>query len=192
MTDTTSTPLPRRGNSRGGLGKYLRARGRRGYGRPAEFTQRLVLEDEMHDEEDEEFKAQQTQKYSKRQLANNADRYAEQEPELDSDGMSVRVWNFQLTLVTGEPIVEPEVDLSAFLEKQRLADDSVQADEDEEDDVDHNLDNFPTSTGQIASKKGKVEQIEWTQELEQLAKDKASAEANWGTRHFHCGHLLIS
>lgn len=95
MTDTTtSTPLPRRGKSRGGLGKYLRARGRRGYGRPAEFTQRLVLEDEMQDEEDEELKAEQTQKYSKRRLASNADRYVEQEPELDSDGMSVRVWNF--------------------------------------------------------------------------------------------------
>jgi hypothetical protein len=45
-----------RGKSRGGLGKYLRARGRGRAGghRPAEFVQRLVLEDEQEIELDEE------------------------------------------------------------------------------------------------------------------------------------------
>lgn len=51
----SSTSRGRR-KSRGGLGKYLRARGRGrgGGGRPAEFVQRLVLEDEEQVELDEE------------------------------------------------------------------------------------------------------------------------------------------
>lgn len=78
-----------RGKSRGGLGKYLRARGRgRGIGRPAEFGKRLVLEGEEGEEENEEEAAARQAKYSRRNLGTNADRYAEQEPELDSDGMS--------------------------------------------------------------------------------------------------------
>lgn len=77
-----------RGKSRGGLGKYLRARGRgRGGGRPAEFHQRVLLEGEgPADEEDEEEVAERARKFSRRQLGSNADRYAEEEPELDSDG----------------------------------------------------------------------------------------------------------
>ncbi len=76
-----------RGKSRGGLGKYLRARGRgRGYGRPAEFHQRLVLEGEAPVEEDDEERAQRERKFSRRHLGTNADRYAEPDPELDSDG----------------------------------------------------------------------------------------------------------
>jgi hypothetical protein len=76
--------------SRGGLGKYLRARGRRGLGRPAEFGKRLVLEDEETAEgEDAETEAAEiAQKYSKRRLETNVDRYTEPEPELDSDGES--------------------------------------------------------------------------------------------------------
>lgn len=78
-----------RGKSRGGLGKYLRARGRsRGRGRPAEFGQRLVLEEEELveiDPDSEEAKEFQ-KRYSKRQLGSNADRYVEPEPELNSNG----------------------------------------------------------------------------------------------------------
>ena len=78
-----------RGKSRGGLGKYLRARGRgRGRGRPAEFGKRLVLEDEQEVELDEEETKELEKKYARRQLGTNADRYAEPEPELDSDGTS--------------------------------------------------------------------------------------------------------
>ena len=36
-----------RGRSRGGLGKYLRACGRGGRGRPAEFNKRLLLQVEL-------------------------------------------------------------------------------------------------------------------------------------------------
>jgi len=76
-----------RGRSRGGLGKYLRARGRgRGQGRPAIFNERLLLEGEGVEEEDEEEAAARAARYSRRQLGTNADRYAEPEPELDSDG----------------------------------------------------------------------------------------------------------
>ncbi|KAF9029460.1 hypothetical protein BDZ89DRAFT_1101524 [Hymenopellis radicata] len=87
-----ATIAPRgRGKSRGGLGKYLRARGRgRGSGRPAEFHERLLLLDG-------------DQKYSRRKLGTNTDRYKEEELELDSDG---------------EPILPPEIDLSSFLERQ--------------------------------------------------------------------------
>lgn len=77
-----------RGKSRGGLGKYLRARGRGRGGRPAEFHQRLVLEGEQAvdlDPDSEEAKELQ-QKYSRRHIGSNADRYQELEPELDSDG----------------------------------------------------------------------------------------------------------
>ncbi|OJA16657.1 hypothetical protein AZE42_10358 [Rhizopogon vesiculosus] len=47
---STSEPIRTRGGgpgkSRGGLGKYLRARGRGRGGRTAEFHKRLVLEDD--------------------------------------------------------------------------------------------------------------------------------------------------
>lgn len=76
-----------RGKSRGGLGKYLRARGRgRGGGRPAEFRERLLLDGERTEELDEEEAQELQQRYSRRQLGTNADRYVEDEPELDSDG----------------------------------------------------------------------------------------------------------
>lgn len=89
-----STPRGRgRGKSRGGLGKYLRARGRgRGLGRPAEFGKRLLLEGEglsRDADEDEEAAEEQARKFSRRQLGTNADRYAELEPELNSDGNSL-------------------------------------------------------------------------------------------------------
>ncbi|KAJ3752263.1 hypothetical protein EV360DRAFT_55528 [Lentinula raphanica] len=153
-----------RGKSRGGLGKYLRARGRgRGFGRPAEFSKRLLLEGEEDVEEDEEEAAEHQAKYSRRHLGTNADRYKEPEPELDSDG---------------EPIVEPEVDLSAFLEKQKLSSDPSEALQpaENEDDVDHSLDNL-TTTKKAANLKGKTQQIEWDDSLEDLLREKAAAEA---------------
>ncbi|PBK87712.1 hypothetical protein ARMGADRAFT_452471 [Armillaria gallica] len=159
-----------RGKSRGGLGKYLRARGRgRGYGRAAEFHQRLVLEGEAPVEEDDEERAEKERKFSRRDLGTNADRYAEPEPELDSDG---------------EPIVEPEVDLSSFLGRQRLSDNpasSLQATlPDDDDDVDHSLAHI-SSRGigaEAPSWKGKVEQIAWDDELDELSREKAIADAN--------------
>jgi len=81
-----------RGTSRGGLGKYLRASGRgRGRGRPAEFNQRLLLNGEakpdLTEEEAAEASKELREKYGRRRLGTNADRYKEEEVELDSDGM---------------------------------------------------------------------------------------------------------
>ncbi|KAJ3866076.1 hypothetical protein EV359DRAFT_37442 [Lentinula novae-zelandiae] len=154
-----------RGKSRGGLGKYLRARGRgRGIGRPAEFGKRLVLEGEEGEEENEEEAAARQAKYSRRNLGTNADRYAEQEPELDSDG---------------EPIVEPEIDLSVFLEKQLRLTDAHGPERHlppgDDDDVDHSLDNLTSS--KTPNLKGKTQQIEWDDSLEDLLHEKAAAEA---------------
>lgn len=81
----TTTTARGRGRGRGGLGKYLRARGRRGGGRPAEFGKRLRLEDEESDDDDDENDEQHVDdKYAKRQLVTNADRY--EEPEVDPHG----------------------------------------------------------------------------------------------------------
>jgi hypothetical protein len=88
-----SVPRPMRGRgrgkSRGGLGKYLRASGRGGRGRPAEFNTRLVLEGErkpeLTEEEEADLAREIREKYSRRQLGANEDRYKE-EVELDSDG----------------------------------------------------------------------------------------------------------
>ncbi|KAJ7829878.1 hypothetical protein B0H14DRAFT_2366242 [Mycena olivaceomarginata] len=180
MSDSSPAPTTRgrgRGKSRGGLGKYLRARGRgHGRGRPAEFGNRILLEGEGPPDEDDEEAAERAaelaQKFSRRQLGTNADRYAEPEPVLDSDG---------------EPEVEPEVDLSSFLERQRISDapgpsvlqpttDSIADD----DDVDYSLAHI-SSTGvkPVVSRKGKVEQIEWDDELDELEREKLSAEAIW-------------
>ncbi|KAI0696375.1 hypothetical protein C8T65DRAFT_663737 [Cerioporus squamosus] len=156
-----------RGKSRGGLGKYLRARGRgRGRGRPAEWGKRLVLEGEEEAEMDEEEREEFERKYARRQLGSNADRYVEPEPELGSDG---------------EEVVEPEVDISALLERQRLSTGpsvvSPASDEDEED-VDQSLAHIGSGgRGLAQSKKGRVQQIEWDADLEELSREKAAAEA---------------
>ncbi|KIK92285.1 hypothetical protein PAXRUDRAFT_830096 [Paxillus rubicundulus Ve08.2h10] len=180
MTDS-STPAPQdssqprgrgrgRGKSRGGLGKYLRARGRgHSFGRPAEFSKRLVLEGEEGEEMDSEEAEEMRLKYARRQLGSNADRYAEQGPQLDSDG---------------EEIKEPEIDLSAFLEKQRLSDSgpvlsSTLETQDDDDEIDHSLAHI-TSRQQLSSqsKKGRIQTIEWDETLEQMSREKAVAEAN--------------
>ncbi|KAI0318190.1 hypothetical protein OF83DRAFT_1057292 [Amylostereum chailletii] len=161
-----------RGRSRGGLGKYLRARGRgRGGGRPAEFRERLVLEGERTEELEEEEARELEAKFSRRQLGTNADRYVEPEPELDSDG---------------EEVVEPEVDLSKFLERQRseaLPDPiapSHEGTDDDDDDVDHSLAHITSKkTPGASSMKGKIKQIEWDASFEEMSREKAEAEARW-------------
>ncbi|KAJ6546653.1 hypothetical protein DFH09DRAFT_1367193 [Mycena vulgaris] len=181
MSESSSSSPPStsrgrgRGKSRGGLGKYLRARGRgRGLGRPAEFGKRLVLDGEEPTPEDDEAAAEAAaelaQRFSRRQLGTNADRYAEPEPVLDSDG---------------EPEVEPEVDLAAFLERQRLSDAAgpsvLPAREAlDDDDVDHSLAHISSGGAPpVSSRKGKVEEIAWDAELDALERDKAAAEAIW-------------
>jgi hypothetical protein len=88
----------------------------------------------------------------------------------------------------GEPIVEPEVDLSTFLERQRLSDEkhstlksrSMNQIEDD-DDVDHALDHLTSTKQHGEQRKGKVEILQWDDALESMARDKKAAEANWGS-----------
>ena len=91
----------------------------------------------------------------------------------------------------GEPIVEPEVDLSNFLERQRLADDTdlptipgASKDNKDDEDVDTTLthiSSYPSHLNpQATSKKGKLEQIIWDEEIDRMNRDKKAAEATWG------------
>jgi hypothetical protein len=91
----------------------------------------------------------------------------------------------------GEPIVEPEVDLSNFLERQRLADDTVlptipgaSKDNKDDEDVDKTLadiSSYPSRfNSQATSKKGKIEQIIWDEEIDRMNRDRKAAEATWG------------
>ena len=98
---------------------------------------------------------------------------------------------FELTFVwAGEPIVEPEVDLSAFLEKQRISEDVgpslriAEAMDYDNDDVDTSLVHVTSksigNSAQAASRKGKVEQVVWDEELDTLSREKKAAEATRG------------
>lgn len=84
------------------------------------------------------------------------------------------------------------MDLSSFLEHQRLSDEKGSslgsepvAQLEDEDDVDHSLDHITSGSkpkGQsTAPRKGKLETLEWNEELESLAREKAAAEATWGS-----------
>lgn len=88
--------------------------------------------------------------------------------------------------------MEPEVDLSSFLGGQRLSDDPVSSLQatlpDDDDDVDHSLAHI-SSRGvgaEALSRKGKVEQIAWDDELDELSREKAVADANRGSVSFRC------
>ena len=85
----------------------------------------------------------------------------------------------------GEEEVEPEVDLSSFLEKQRLSD--VASPElsstlltHAEDEVDHSLAHISSRPQATQSKKGRIQTVRWDAELEELTREKAAAEATWG------------
>ncbi|KAH9957627.1 hypothetical protein BGW80DRAFT_1380550 [Lactifluus volemus] len=148
-----------RGRSRGGLGKYLRARGR-GHtgssGRPTEFRE---LPENLDEAEAEALEA----RYAKRDLGTNADRYEEPDPEIGPDG---------------QPIVEPEIDLSAFLARQRLEDHEPHSVPHtiEKDDVDHSLAHLMSNAGH-RSWKGQARQIEWDTALEEMQHDQDVAQA---------------
>lgn len=196
-SNTTQTPPSRgrgRGKSRGGLGKYLRARGRgRGGGRPAEFHKRLVLEDEetVELEPDSEEAKELASKYARRQLGSNADRYAEPEPVLNSDGEFEYFTTFETLLIPvdtliflGEEEPEPELDLTSFLARQRLDDSggpSLIQDAEDDSDVDQSLAHLVhNSSAGLRSHKGKVQSIEWDDGLEQIRREKEIADANRG------------
>ena len=92
MADTGASTVPsasrdRGRRKRGGFGKYLRARGRRGGGRPAEFHTRLLLEGEEETEVDKEEAEEIARKYAKRPIVSNIYREPRpEEPILNEDG----------------------------------------------------------------------------------------------------------
>ena len=79
------------------------------------------------------------------------------------------------------------MDLSRFLEKQRLADapllaTGLEQNDRDDDDVDTSLAHIsskPLASG--VSRKGKVEKIVWDDELDKMSQEKAAAEAARGT-----------
>lgn len=89
----------------------------------------------------------------------------------------------------GEEIKEPEVDLSDFLARQRLDDAAGSGfpkptDEPDPDEVDHSLAHLNSVQHGIQSAhrpaKGRVQTIEWDEELENMSREKATADANRG------------
>lgn len=85
---------------------------------------------------------------------------------------------------TGEEEIEPEVDLSAFLERQRLSEATPgpsSAPPLEEEEVDETLAHISSKPqAPTSSKKGKVQTIEWDETLDEMTREKAAAEATWG------------
>ena len=92
------------------------------------------------------------------------------------DGLSVL-----LRHCVGEEIREPEVDLSSFLEKQRLSDVSeaiAVVPRVGDDDIDYELAHISSHRSlPPTSQKGRVQTIEWDGELEEMSRAKAAADA---------------
>jgi len=84
----------------------------------------------------------------------------------------------------GEEVKDPEVDLSAFLERQRISEAatfSTAPQEDDDDDIDHNLDHITSGRkAYIRPKKGNVQTVIWDKDLEEMKREKDAAEAARG------------
>lgn len=80
--------------------------------------------------------------------------------------------------------MDPEVDLSAFLARQRLGlgdQSETQATTDKDDDVDPSLAHInPNNSNKLPSRKGRVQQIEWDASLEEMEHNKNVAQARSG------------
>ena len=86
----------------------------------------------------------------------------------------------------GEPILEPEVDLSAFLEKQKISDDKpalgLGKTPIDDDEVDASLAHISSNPNKPSvDRKGKVQEIKWDRELEEMSRAKATTEAQRGS-----------
>ncbi|KZV99209.1 hypothetical protein EXIGLDRAFT_831563 [Exidia glandulosa HHB12029] len=160
-----------RGRGRGGLGKYLRARGKRGPGLRAEWGKR---DGGGEDEVDSEEERAELAKYSRRALTSNEDRY--KEPEVDPN-------------LEAEAEPEPEIDLAALTAKQlALAERAEHRSPDrgglsDDEDVDASIlaksgAAKPRDRAQEAnSRKGKIVLVEWDDQIDELVREKAAAEA---------------
>ena len=76
------------------------------------------------------------------------------------------------------------MDLSSFLERQRLSEASPRsslAPPPPEEEIDESLAHLSSRLhGPPQSKKGKVKTIEWDEDLDEMTREKAAAEAAWG------------
>jgi len=84
----------------------------------------------------------------------------------------------------GEEEIEPEVDLSSFLERQRLSEESPGPSSapppPDEGEVDESLAHITSRLrGPSQSKKGKIQRIDWDEDLDEMTREKAAAEATW-------------
>ncbi|KAF7365856.1 hypothetical protein MVEN_00460000 [Mycena venus] len=128
---------------------------------------RLLLESEgPNPEEDDEEAAERAVelalKFSRRPLGTNADRYVEPEPVLDSYGGALIAHRMRAGGATrGRPILVLTTDTA------------------DDEDVDHTLVHTSSGIKLVMSPKGKVGQIEWDKELDELEREKAAAEAIW-------------
>lgn len=85
----------------------------------------------------------------------------------------------------GEIELEPEVNLSNFLDRQRISDlparSTPLAETDDAEDVDPTLAHISSRPQAVSnSKKGQVKQINWDEQLDDLSREKAAAEAARG------------
>lgn len=82
------------------------------------------------------------------------------------------------------------MDLTSFLDKQRSSDIPSSAllstlDDREDQEVDHTISHISSHRSSVApSRKGKVEQIDWDTQLDEMSREKAAAEATWGETSF--------
>jgi hypothetical protein len=86
--------------------------------------------------------------------------------------------------------VEPEVDLRAFLKRQRVDDPPglpiVSATVDD-DDVDYSLAHMTSNPlAERQSRKGKIQHVDWDASLEEMQRDKNIARAQSGACHLNC------
>ncbi|KAH7098073.1 hypothetical protein BKA62DRAFT_402694 [Auriculariales sp. MPI-PUGE-AT-0066] len=167
-----------RGRSRGGVGKFLRARGRRGPALRADFSRRATGDTDDEDLDSEEERLERA-KYARRAMASNADRYEEPEPDPHAEP-------------NAEGELEPEIYLVSLTKKQleiaaredaHLAESSITpVVDDEEVDASILAKTRPsarqtTFNSDANSRKGKAVVVAWDAELDEMARDKAEAEA---------------
>jgi len=152
--------------SRRKIGTRGRARGCRGLPPPSQYQEQLTPDGEQSEQFDEAEAAELEARYARRTIGTNADRYEEPEPEIGLDG---------------QPIPETEVDLSAFLERQRMEDPpgvplvSATADDDQ---VDHSLAHITSNPlADRQSRKGKIQHVDWDASLEKMQHDNNIARA---------------
>ena len=77
------------------------------------------------------------------------------------------------------------MDLSTFLERQRISEPEVvlglEVNKIDEEEIDASLAHISsTHIGRPVDKKGKVQEIKWDRELDELSREKAAAEAQRG------------